>query len=70
MSVHLAEELLRKGTYCCGTLLANRYPDVYKTRRGGRRQGIKREMRQLQKGSMLITLWHDKQQIVNQLQPQ
>ena len=60
------EELLRKGTYCCGTLRANRYPDVYKTKRGGRRQGIKLkkgEMRQLQKGSMLITLWHDKRQI-------
>jgi len=66
MSLHLLEELLRKGTYCCGTLRANRYSDVYKTKRGGRQKGIKLnngDMRQLQKGSMFITLWHDKRQI-------
>jgi len=33
MSVHRAEELLRKGTYCGGTLRAIRYPDGYKTER-------------------------------------
>ena len=66
MSIHLAEELLSKGMYCCSTLCANMYPDVYKTKRGGRQQSIKLkkgEMCQLQKGSMLITLWHDKWQI-------
>jgi len=40
-SVSLVEELLRQGTYACGTLRANRYPDPYKTKKGGRKQGIK-----------------------------
>jgi len=53
-SVSLVEELLRRGTYACGTLHANRYPDPYKTKKGGMKQGIKIkavEVRQLQKGS-------------------
>ena len=65
-SVKLVEELLRRGTYACGTLRANRYPDTYKAKRGGRMQGIKiksGETHQLQKGTMLVTLWFDKRQV-------
>ena len=65
-SVNLIEELLRRGTYGCGTLRANRYPDSFKVKKGGRKQGIKLkpgERRQLQKGTMLITLWYDKRQV-------
>ena len=64
--VNLVEELLRRGTYGCGTLCANRYPDSFKVKKGGRKQGIKLktgERRQLQKGTMLITLWYDKRQV-------
>ena len=65
-SVQLVEELLRRGTYACGTLRANRYPDPYKAKRGGRKQGVKikaGEKRQLQKGNLLVTLWYDKRQV-------
>ena len=65
-SVKLVEELLRRGTYACGTLRANRYPDTYKAKRGGRMQGIKiksGETHQLQKGTMLVTLRFDKRQV-------
>ena len=62
----LVEEILRRGTYACGTLCANRYPDRYKAKRGGQMQGIKLkpgEKRQLQKGTMLLTVWYDKRQV-------
>ena len=66
-SVALMEELLRRGTYACGTLRADRYPDTYKTSKaGGRKQGKKikaGELCQLQKGSMVVTLWYDKRQV-------
>lgn len=65
-SVPLVEELLQRGTYACGTLRANRYPDCYKSKRGGRKQGIKvkaGDLRQLQKGTMLVTVWFDKRQV-------
>ena len=42
------------------------HPDTYKTKRGGRKQGIKikaGEKRQLQKGTMLLTVWYDKRQV-------
>jgi len=58
--------LLRRGKYACGTLRANRYPDSYKAKRGGQMQGIKLkpgEKRQLQKGTMLLTLWYEKRQV-------
>ena len=65
-SVALVEELLRRDTYACGTLRTDRYPDTFKTKttKGGRKQGKKIEMCQLQKGSMLVTLWYDKRQQV------
>ena len=65
-SVPLIEELLRRGTYSCGTLRANRYPACCKHRSGGRMQGMRLkpgELRQTQKGTMLLTLWHDKRQV-------
>ena len=65
-SVNLVEELLRHGTYACGTLCTNRYSDSSKVTKGGRKHGIKLkagEKCQLQKGTMLITLWYDKRQV-------
>ena len=65
-SVNLVEELLRRGTYACGTSRANRYSKSFKVKKGGRKQEIKLktgERRQLQKGTMLITLWYDKRQV-------
>ena len=65
-SVNLVEELLRSGTYACGTLRTNRYPDSFKVTKGERKQGIKLkagEKPQLQKGTLLITLWYDKRQV-------
>ena len=65
-SVQLVEELLRHGTYSCGTLRANRYPAPLKAKRDGRMQGVRikaGETKQHQKGSLLITLWFDKRQI-------
>ena len=57
---------MRRGTYACGTLRTNRYPDSFKVTKQERKQGIKLkagEKRQLQKGTMLITLWYDKRQV-------
>ena len=62
----LVEELLRRGTYAWCTSRANRYPDTYKTKRGGRMQENKiksGEMHHLQKGTMLVTLWFDTRQV-------
>ena len=42
-SVNLVEELLRRGTYACGTLRTNRYPDSFKVTKGGRKQNSKLE---------------------------
>ena len=57
---------MRCGTYACGTLRTNRYPDSFKVTKQERKQGIKLkagEKCQLQKGTMLITLWYDKRQV-------
>ena len=61
-SQDVAEELLRVGTYACGTLRANRYPRVFKL---GRKSIKLRpgEIRQLQKGNLLVTVWYDKRQV-------
>ena len=61
-SQELMEELLRAGTYGCGTLRANRYPPPFKVGRAS----IKLkpgEIRQLQKGHQLLTVWFDKRQV-------
>ena len=58
----LAEELLKLELYACGTLNANRYPPPLKIGRSS----IKLkpgEKRQLQKGNLLVTVWHDKRQV-------
>ena len=61
-SMVLLEELLKVGTYGCGTLRANRYPGPYKAGRSSikLRRG---EIRQLQKGNSLVTVWYDKRQV-------
>ena len=61
-SAVLMEELLKVGTYGCGTLRANRYPGPYKVGRASikLRPG---EIRQLQKGNLLATVWYDKRQV-------
>ena len=58
----LTEELLKLELYACGTLNANRYPPPLKIGRSS----IKLkpgEKRQLQKGNLLVTVWHDKRQV-------
>ena len=64
-SVGVVEELLRRGTYACGTLRANRYPSVFKGGVGRKALKLKEagEMRQAQKGTMLVTVWLDKRQV-------
>ena len=78
-SIPLVEELLRRGTYACGTLRANRYPPIYKGGQGkGKGKGKKGkgnkkktplkltkpgQLRQVQKGSMVLTVWYDKRQV-------
>ena len=61
-SAVLMEELLKVGTYGCGTLRANRYPGQYKVGRASikLRPG---EIRQLQKGNLLATVWYDKRHV-------
>ena len=58
----VAEELLKLGLYSCGTLNANRYPPPLKVGRSAIK--IRRgETKQLQKGNLLVTIWHDKRQV-------
>ena len=61
-STELLEELLKVGTYGCGTLRANRYPRPYKVGRSciKLRPG---EIKQLQKGNLVATVWFDKRQV-------
>ena len=58
----LLEELLKVGTHGYGTLRPNRYPGPYKVGRSGikLRPG---EIRQLQKGNLVATVWYDKCQV-------
>ena len=58
----VVEELLKLGLYACGTLNANRLPPPLKVGRSSVkiRPG---ETRQLQKGNLLVTMWHDKRQV-------
>ena len=61
-SQQVIEELLKVGTYACGTLQANRYPPPFKN--GRQSIKLKRgETRQLQKGNQLVTAWFDKRQV-------
>ena len=46
-SVNLMEELLRRGTYSCGTLRANRYPDSYKDKKEEGCRGLKSRQERL-----------------------
>lgn len=58
----LCEELLKLDLYACGTLNANRYPPPLKTGRTAIKLR-KGETKQLQKGNLLVTIWHDKRQV-------
>ena len=49
-------ELLRCETYACGTLHTNRYPDSFKVKKGGRKQGIKLKAGERRRDTMLIIL--------------
>ena len=61
-SQEMMDELLKVGTYACGTLRANRYPPPYKEGRAAIK--LKRgETRQLQKGNQPVTVWFDKRQV-------
>ena len=66
ITIHLVEELLRRRTYACGTLRANRYPPIFK-RKGKGKTPLKLskpgQLRQAQKGSMLLTVWCNKRQV-------
>lgn len=78
-SITLVEELLKRGTYACATLRTNRYPPTCKGKGAGKGKGKgkgkgsksttslkltqKGQLRQLQKGSILLTVWYDKRQV-------
>ena len=61
-STVLLEELLKVGTYGCGTLRANRYPGPYKAGRSSIKLHCEK-IRQLQKGNSLVTVWYNKHQV-------
>lgn len=58
----VVEELLKVGLYACGTLNAKLYPKPLKS--GRKSVKLKKgEKMQLQKGNLVVSLWHDKRQV-------